>query len=128
GYRRPYGGPNLWSSEKMDEGKPEWLELRWESEMTAKEIHLIFNDDVNEDLINLHHHRTPFDIIPELVKNYTIEAYLDGGWTTLLRVTDNRQRKRVHLLEGGIDTSRLRVVIDETNGCPRAEIVEIRVY
>ncbi|WP_283656363.1 MULTISPECIES: hypothetical protein [unclassified Paenibacillus] len=45
---------------------------------TVREIHCTFNDDVNEDLINLHHHRTPFEVMPELVRHYRIEVFTDG--------------------------------------------------
>jgi len=128
GLLRPYGGPNLWSSETMREGAPEWVELSWSEAVAPTEIHLVFNDDVNEDLINLHHHRTPFEVIPELIKAYAVEAYMNGEWTTVATEADNRTRKRVHKLPGDLKTNRLRVVATATNGCPRAEIVEIRVY
>jgi hypothetical protein len=91
------------------------------------DIHITFNDDVNEDLINLHHHRTPFEVIPELVKDYRIEAFVGEEWKVLLRESDNKIRKRTHQLEP-TRTNKIRVVIEATNGCPYAEIVEIRAY
>lgn len=128
GYRRPYGGPHFWSSERMESGREEWLELAWAAPVSIGEVHCIFNDDVNEDLINLHHHRTPFEIIPELVKDYRIEARIGGSWTTLGRVADNRRRKRVHEFGSRITADAVRIVVEATNGAPRAEIVEVRVY
>lgn len=128
GYSRPYGGPRMWVSEEMREGAEEWIALAWDDAVRPAEIHLVFNDDVNEDLINLHHHRTPFAVIPELVKDYRIEAKTAGGeWTTVLRAENNRKRKNVHRVSG-VDANGLRVVVESTNGSPRAEIVEIRVY
>ncbi len=59
-------------------------------------MQLIWNDDVNEDLVNLHHHRTPFDIIPELARDYRLEACIDGRWQTIAEVRGNRRRKQVH--------------------------------
>lgn len=129
GYRRPYGIPHLWVSEPAPEGTVGWLELSWPAgPVTATEVHLVFNDDVNEDLINLHHHRTPFDVIPELVKNYRIEALVDGRWQQVGKAEGNRKRHRVHRLEQAISLTKLRVVLESTNGCPRYEVVEIRVY
>ncbi|SDD65209.1 FAD dependent oxidoreductase [Paenibacillus sp. UNCCL117] len=128
GYNRPYGGPHLWSSEELTAGKPEWLELRWSEPQQLGSVELIFNDDVNEDLINLHHHRTDFEVIPELVKDYRIEAEVDGQWQTLVAEQGNRKRKRVHTLNGPISSGALRLVVESTNGAPRAEVVEIRVY
>ncbi|OME87318.1 pyridine nucleotide-disulfide oxidoreductase [Paenibacillus sp. FSL A5-0031] len=127
GYTRPFGGPHTWVSNRMDSNKPEWLSLEWDSSVSISNIHITFNDDVNEDLINLHHHRTPFEVIPELVKDYRIEAFVDEQWKVLLRETDNRKRKRTHQLEP-IRTNKIRVVIEATNGCPYAEVVEIRAY
>ncbi|OUS78785.1 pyridine nucleotide-disulfide oxidoreductase [Paenibacillus sp. MY03] len=128
GYVRPYGGPHLWSSDVITDGRQPWLELSWSEPVGAVEVHLTFNDDVNEDLINLHHHTTPFETMPELVKDYRIEAWVDGDWQVLHRETDNRRRKRVHVLPETVATDKLRVVAESTNGCPYAQIVEIRVY
>ncbi|MEK4063681.1 MULTISPECIES: hypothetical protein [Paenibacillus] len=79
GYLRPYGGPHLWSSDQLESGREEWLELAWTAPVTLRQVHVTFNDDVNEDLINLHHHITPYEILPTLVKDYRIEAYMDGS-------------------------------------------------
>lgn len=128
GYARPYGGPHMWVSDEMKDGQNEWLELRWDEAIRLREIHLTFNDDVNEDLINLHHHVTPFAVIPELVKDYDLEAWVDGEWRALIRERGNRKRKRVHHLNEVIPANRIRIVVRETNGSRHAELVEIRVY
>lgn len=128
GYGRPYAGPHLWSSERIGNGREPWLQLSWQETVGVSEVHITFNDDVNEDLINLHHHRTPFDIMPELVKDYRIEAWDGSGWKVLHRETGNRRRKHVHRLDEAAKTDKLRVVVESTNGCPYAQIVEVRVY
>ncbi|NQX48121.1 FAD-dependent oxidoreductase [Paenibacillus tritici] len=128
GYLRPYGGPHLWSSDRMNSGRPEWLELAWSAPVTLREVHVTFNDDVNEDLINLHHHITPYEILPTLVKDYRIEAYVNGNWTAVAAGSDNHKRKHVHTLAEAVTTDRLRVVIGATNGSQYAEIIEVRVY
>ncbi|MEF3304373.1 FAD-dependent oxidoreductase [Paenibacillus sp. GYB003] len=127
GFARPYGGPNMWVSERMREGSGEWLELSWPEPVAVSEIQLVWNDDVNEYLINLHYIRMPFDIIPELAADYRLEAWTDGGWATVHRETGNRRRKRTHRFDT-VRTNRIRVVVERTNGCPRAELPEIRVY
>ncbi|GIP49056.1 hypothetical protein J53TS2_26470 [Paenibacillus sp. J53TS2] len=129
GYKRPYGGPHLWLSKPMAQDTQPWVELAWENEQTVREIHVIFNDDVNEDLINLHHHRTPFEIIPELVKSYRLEAQDPAGnWITLVSETGNRRRKQVHRLETAVPVKAIRLVVEETNGSRHAELIEVRVY
>ncbi|TMV44699.1 FAD-dependent oxidoreductase [Paenibacillus mesophilus] len=127
GVNRPYGGPHMWISEPMAGGREEWLELEWSEPVSVREIHLTFNDDVNEYLINLHYIVTPFDTIPELASDYRVEAFVDGRWVVLHRETGNRKRKKVHLVSS-VQTTRLRVAIQKTNGCPRAELIDIRVY
>lgn len=128
GYVRPYGGPHLWLSQPMAPGSEEWVELSWPSAIEAGVVHVTFNDDVNEDLINLHHHETPFDVMPELVRDYRLEARLDGKWTAIARVSDNRRRKVVHVLDRPVIGEAVRLVVESTNGSPYAEVVELRVY
>jgi hypothetical protein len=128
GYKRPYGGPHQWMSSEMSEGREEWLQLQWESAVSVREIDLTWNSDVNEDIINLHHHRTPFEIVPETVRDYRIEANVDGRWVEALVVRDNRTRHNVHRLPAAITTAMLRIVIEKTNGGKNAELVEVRVY
>ncbi|WP_082423108.1 FAD-dependent oxidoreductase, partial [Paenibacillus dakarensis] len=128
GYKRPFGGPNLWASEPIGTEQEAWLQLSWEQNIAMEEILLTWNDDVNEDLINLHHHRTSFEVIPELAKSYRIEAHIQGQWSTLASVNDNRRRSNRIRLESAIQTDGLRIVIEETNGASSAELVEIRVY
>ncbi len=127
GLVRPYGAPNLWLSERRDADPEPWLAFAWDAPQRIRRIMITFNDDVNEDLINLHHHRTPFRVIPELVQAYELEARIDDAWLSVASVTDNRTRRRVHdvVLEGVTDL-RLRVLA--TNGSAYAEVVEVRAY
>ncbi|KUP24949.1 FAD-dependent oxidoreductase [Paenibacillus sp. DMB5] len=129
GFRRPYGGPHLWLSQALEQDAEPWLALEWTGKQKIREIQLIFNDDVQEDLINLHHHRTPFEVIPELVRSYRLEYMDDGGnWASILSELDNRKRKRIHLLEAALETRAIRITVTATNGSPFAEIIEVRVY
>jgi hypothetical protein len=127
GFLRPYGSPHVWLSAPIEAGRKEWLELAWDNQVEIGQVELIFNDDVNEDLINLHHHKTPFEIMPELVKDYRVEARVGGVWTELCREAGNRKRKRVHALGAAVSADRLRVVIEATNGSRYAEVVAVRV-
>ncbi len=128
GFKRPYGGPHQWTSEAMQEFGEQWLQLQWNNSVAVQEIDLTWNSDVNEDIINLHHHRTPFEIVPEIARDYRVEAYVDGAWIQLVTVQDNRKRHNVHRLATAVATDALRVVVERTNGSRYAELVEIRVY
>lgn len=128
GYSRPYAGPHLWVSGPLSSNSEEWIQLIWDSEQEIGEIHLTFNDDVNEDLINLHHHRTPFAVIPEAVRSYRIQAYMGEEWVTIVTEQNNYKRKKVHRLRDAIISDKIKLCIETTNGSPNAEIAEIRVY
>ncbi|WP_129664020.1 FAD-dependent oxidoreductase [Phytoactinopolyspora endophytica] len=128
GYARPFGGPQMWVSEPIRPGRAEWVRLSWPAPVEVGEIQVIFDDDVNEDLNNLHRTHTPFDVIPALVKDYRIEALADGEWITVAQERDNRRRRRVHRLDGPVHAESVRVVVESTNGSERAHVVAIRVY
>ncbi|MFD7620704.1 FAD-dependent oxidoreductase [Streptomyces sp. NPDC059802] len=129
GYARPYAGPHMWVSEPLREGVGAWLELAWPQPVTLRRIDVLADDDVNEDLINLHHHRTPFDTLPTLLRDYRVEARdADGTWRTVSRTTDNRRRRQVHTLDEPVTSTALRIVVEATNGAASAHVVAVRAY
>ncbi|MGW2476452.1 FAD-dependent oxidoreductase [Streptomyces sp. NPDC001665] len=139
GFQRPYGGPRMWSSDALPEPGPAgtrpdgpddaWLRLDWEREQELTEIRVVFDDDLDEYLNNLHRHRTPFEVMPELVRAYRVQAPApDGSWRTLVAETDNRRRHRVHRLAEPVRVRSLRLVVDATHGAPRAHVSAFKAY
>lgn len=126
GYHRPYGGPQMWSSAELED--PQSLTLTWEGDVEVGKVALIFDDDVDEYMNNLHYHRSPFEVMPEIVRDYQIQAHRDGQWTTLAAVTGNRHRHRTHPLSAPVTTRAVRLVITGTNGAPHAHVIALRVY
>lgn len=103
--------------------------------MTLGQVDLVFDDCVHEDLINLHHHRTPFEVIPELVRDYHVEARTpQGNWLLLADDVDNHTRHhRLHLhgrggAPGPIEASALRLTVSATNGAPSAHVISFRAH
>ena len=86
------------------------------------------DDDLDEDLINLHHHRTPFEVLPTLVRDYLVEAWHGDGWDVVAAVAGNRVRHRRHRLPAPVTTTRLRVTVTATNGADAARIVSLRAW
>jgi hypothetical protein len=130
GLARPFGGPNLWASAPLA-AEPQgeaWLELAWERPQEVKEVLLTFNDDLNEHLNNLHKFETPFRVFRELVRNYRVEAMVQGQWTLLAKEAGNRVRRRIHRFTEHVTCTAIRLVVEATNGAPQAEVFEIRVY
>jgi hypothetical protein len=129
GYARPYGGPNLWSSEDLAWDPTPWLELTWPEPVEVSEVVVVLDADVQEDLINLHHHRTPFESLPTLLADYTLEARTETtDWHPIAEVTANHHRTQRHRLETAVHATQLRLTAHKTNGAPRAHVVSIRVY
>lgn len=126
GLVRPFGLPNLWVSADHS-AQSETVRLQWETPQDISEIRLTFNDDVNEDLVNLHHHRTGFEVVPELIKDYEIWGSLAGHPQLLVKVVDNRVRHQIHRLEQS-KVDQLTLKLQETNGSPLKSLYEIRVY
>lgn len=128
GYSRPYGGPRMWSSDSLALDPEPTIELEWSQPQSIAELVIIFDDDVEEDLINLHHHRTPFDALPSVVRDYRVEASVDGTWRSVVSVTDNHLRHGRHRFAEPVRADRLRVVVTATNGADEAHVVAIRAY
>jgi hypothetical protein len=51
-----------------------------------------------------------------------------GQWQSLVEVTGNYQRLRLHQLEAPPAVAALRVAVAATNGADSARICEVRVY
>jgi FAD-dependent oxidoreductase family protein len=127
GYARPFAGPHMWVSQPLN-GTPPILTATWLEPVTIAQLDLTFDDDVNEDLINLHHHRTPFDIMPSLVRDYRVQIRHGDSWTDVVTVTENRTRHHRHVFAEPVSTDALRLVVESTNGDPSARVVSIRAY
>ncbi len=126
GYVRPYAGPNMWACDFN--GASETLRYDWATPQTCHQVRLTLNDDLNEDLINLHHHRTPCVVMPELARDFEVLAKrADGEWQSLARVTANRQRHIV-LEIPEVTTTALKIRFDATNGSHQLSVFEVRVY
>lgn len=128
GYARPYGGPNMWSSEPLQIDPEPWVEVRWDKPVAVHEVVLIMDDSLEIDLINLHHHRTPHEAMPGLLRDYTVLVEDSDGWHEVAHVEQNRHRRRVHRLPTAMDAAAVRVVPRATNGEPHAHLVALRAY
>lgn len=129
GGNRPFGGPHMWASDPAERG-PQWLRLDWEHPVEASEFRLVFDDDVDVELNTLHHHRTPDEVLPTLVRDYRVEVLAAGSseWREVVVERDNRHRLRVHAVPGDVGPFRAaRLLIERTNGAAEARVVAFRV-
>ncbi len=120
GTNRPDMWSNIWIS-SPDAGLPAWVQLRWSTPVAFDTVQLTFDTNQNTR-VNL-----PLYRYPDCVKDYVLEAHVDGKWQELTRVEDNYMRRRVHRV-GKVRSDRLRVRVLATNGAPSARVYEVRVY
>jgi hypothetical protein len=66
-------------------------------------------------------------VIPDLVRDYRLEARVDGAWQELVTVADNRMRHRAHAFTA-VRADALRLVITATNGSPWATVFALRAF
>lgn len=125
-------GSHRWMSE-ADAGLPAWLELRWDRSIMPASIELVFDTGLHR-ILTLSHSDAYAERMQwgepqeETVRDYSIEAELDGEWKSLVRVVGNYQRRAIHRLESPPLIHALRIVVHATNGLEHARICEIRVY
>ncbi|QNO38363.1 FAD-dependent oxidoreductase [Protaetiibacter sp. SSC-01] len=127
GYQRYYGGPQLWASAPIAADRPQELRLEWDEPVELRQLRVVFDDDQDVELNTLHHHRTPDEVFPELVRDYVLEVRRGGGWIEVARVVDNRRRQRVHDLDP-VETDAARIRVLATNGVGQARVVALRAY
>jgi len=126
GFARPYHEPNLWVSGRTDFAEPETLTLKWHEPVQLNRIRIAFDTDLDKDLRNMWV-PYPFRVIANCVKDYVIEAKVDGVWEKVKEVGGNYQRFRNHKFDT-ILTEEVRLSIRSTWGTPYAAVYEVRAY
>jgi len=127
-YARPYGGPQMWVSAGQGTDPTPQLLLEWDNPVTVEELQVVLDDDVRIDLINLHHHRTPDEVLPTLLKDYDLQVRTDGQWQNVAEVRDNRHRHQRHWLTEPATIDAVRVQCLATNGAESSHVVAVRAY
>jgi hypothetical protein len=103
--RAVHGEPHSWSPEP-EAPPPHWIELRLHEPRQISVVHVTFQ------------------LREMAARSYWIGVPEGDGWQTVIRVEDNRSRRRVHKLDA-VECDRVRLFIDEPS---IARICEIRVY
>ena len=61
------------------------------------------------------------------MKDYDIQAMVNGSWKTIASGRDNYMRRCTHRFDA-IEAEKLRLNVLATNGAPMARVYEIRAY
>jgi hypothetical protein len=132
---RPYGAENVtrggghpdtwtncWVSDP-DQPLPQSVTLSWEDPVDFDTVQILYD-------INLDRHywqRPAVSAAPECVRDYTLQAEVDGEWQELVRVEGNIHRRREHTFST-VSARHLRLTVTATNGGPEARVYKIGVY
>jgi len=64
---------------------------------------------------------------PDCVKDYDLQARVNGSWSTIAQARGNYMRRREHRFDR-VSADALRLNVLATNGAKSARVYEIRVY
>ena len=118
GMSRAETGPNIWISDPA-EPLPQWLEVELSEFREIDTIYVTF--DTNLD-------RMPEQgPVPECVQEYRLQVYDGTGYCEVAHVRNNYQRRRIHRF-ASLVASKVRLVVEKTNGVAEARVYEIRAY
>ena len=114
----------------MAEGNP-WIELSWNQPQSIRQVQLTFDTGLNRKLFLSGQDGEYFSQIrgaqPETVADFVLEAWVNGKYNRLVSVKDNYLRM-VRLDFEPVQTTKIRVRVERTNGDQIARIFEIRCY
>ena len=119
---------NIWISEAIG-GEPEWIQFSWDEVQSVSGINIAFDGQFDSNII----WPEPLGVfgcrtLSTIVKDYDIEAEIDGKWQTVEVVRGNYRPYRIHRFEKDVATDTLRVVIRQTNGIDEVRLYAVRVW
>jgi len=110
---------SMWRSDPA-QPLPQWVELDFGKATTFNTVQFTFVTDPRGQ-------RPKLPYSPTCVRDYELEALVDGKWVHVVRERDNFQRHRVHSFASRTAT-KLRLTVSATHGDGSASLFEIRVY
>jgi len=127
GIARPESWTNIWVSDPTKQF-PQHLDLDFHREREINAIYLTFDAALDTNI----YLPPPWgvfgtEVIPQIVRDYTLYTHNGHEWVRLLNETGNYHRRRIHRFKP-LTTSKLRLEVQATNGDPSARVYEIRAY
>lgn len=123
---------NCWESDGIPADGGAWIALSYDAPRTFSEIRLIFDPDLNAEIMvsmtKRVQEREVKGMPPQLVKDFTVEVLRSGQTVWRKDVTDNIERLCVLPTGSPIGGDELRVTVRKTYGHANARIFEIRAY
>lgn len=117
---------NMWVSDPQ-QPLPQHLQLDFGKKQAFNSVYLTFDTNLNEARHCSWEHKDVERMVPESVRDYEVQVSDGSEWKTIVQVSRNYQRRRIHRFPEA-NASKLRVVVNKTNGDKSARIFEVRVY
>lgn len=117
--RMAQNASSMWRSDP-NQALPQSLELDFGKPTALNTVQLTFVTNPNGE-------PNALKLIPEQVKDYEVEALVDGKWVPIVKERDNFLRFRKHQFRTQ-KASKLRLTVSANYGAPTANLFEIRAY
>ena len=122
--RFSYNPVRMWQSDPS-QSLPQSAQFAWDEPQNIAMVQISF------DSIERTYREMPLDcgkrVSELLVRDYEIEALIDGKWESIAKVTDNFHRFRRHEFEN-IKSVSIRLNVNKTWGGGNARVYEVRIY
>jgi len=116
-----------WSSKA---NSPEII-LSWRSKQLISKVEVKCDSNLHQIICMHPSHSTqitrPFGLPKELLKSAEIQAYVNGRWTTVANIKDNK-RRCIKTSFNAVKTSKIKFIFKETHGATLKTLFEIRCY
>ena len=117
---------NMWISDPT-KAMPQWLMVDFGEKKKLNSVYLTFDTNLNAKRYVSWEFKDEERMPPECARNYRVEYHDGNDWVKVAEAKNNYMRRRIHKF-ASVEASKLRVVVDKTNGDPSARIFEIRAY
>jgi hypothetical protein len=115
-----------WQSDRL----PAEVRLEWQRPVRLSRLEIKCDTNLQCNImmrrtLPKRHHTT--EVPPELLKSLSVEAQVDGRWVELGSIDNNRTRL-IQVDFGKVETTAVRLHLQETYGHPTAKLFELRCY
>lgn len=120
-------GSNAWESMSLEDAA---LTLSFDKARPVSQLQITFDPNLTREIMpsitSLVRDRQCKGLPEELVKDYTVECFLEGKAVWKKEIRDNGQR--VNILSLGVLADSAKITVTATHGFPAARIFEVRLY
>ena len=127
--RRVGKNENAWESKDLDHAA---VTLELAEAADVEQIRITFDPNLTREIMpsmtrNVRDRQVK-GMPHELVRDYKVEALLEGSVVWSKEISDNYQRLNVHDLEESVKCDTIRITVLSTHGIDTARIYEVRAY